>query len=152
MNIPTKVLVGGGMVTSLLIGSGWGYLAADGQPDVRIEAAAPSEVVTERVEVAVPGPERVVEVPGPERTVTVPTTPEACLRALDLADQGLTLAGEGMGHAAAGFTAISQYDAEALEDATAGMRRTTTKIRAVTPEYHQTRDECRASSAEGGAA
>ncbi len=142
-------LVGGAAVFGAL-GLGLGYGAADGMPDVQEKVVIEDREVPgpERtVEVQVPGPERVVEVPGP--TVTVERAPDACLRALELADRGFLLAEEGFGYAADGFRAISEYDVDGMRDAAAGMNETAAEIRALAPQYNAAKDECRAASEKG---
>lgn len=98
-----------------------------------------------------PAPER-IEVPGPERVVTktenveVPVTPEVCLTALDLAEQGFTYAAESMGYMSAALTAASDLDIDAINKASADLKVVTPKMEALAPKANAAKSECRATA------
>lgn len=64
-------------------------------------------------------------------TVNVPTVPQACLDALDSADQGFTLAAQG-------FTAASEFDV-------ATMNAVTEKLGELAPTWNANKAACRAA-------
>ena len=88
---------------------------------------------------AATAPETIVE------TVEVATVPDACLVALDAADEGFTIAAEAMGYASAGFMAASEYDLAALQAAQEGIVASSDKLAPVSPQYTTNRDACRAA-------
>ena len=88
-----------------------------------------------------------VTVPGPAPAPVIKTvtkTPISCLEALDLADAGFTLAGEALGAAGKGFTAISEGDVDAVLAASKEMTTASDKIDPA--PYQAAKAECRATS------
>lgn len=100
-----------------------------------------------------PAPVEVVkEVPGPERTVTktvtkeVPVTPEACLTALDLSEEGFTYSAEAMGYMSDALTAAGNVDVAAMQQANADLTALNPKITALTAPMKTAAAECRAAA------
>lgn len=135
------------VLTALLLLTGCG---GGGEPAAQ---AQPEPEVSVLVS---PGPERVVEVPGPEREVT----PEACLRALDLADEGFSNAGEVMGEVPAliemigeGVEAGAMGDVAAVEDMTGRLStindtlsEQADAVEGLVGPYTEAKEECRAAA------
>jgi hypothetical protein len=115
-------------VAALLLG---GAIGASGQPD-------PVEVVKE-----VPGPERVVT-----KTVDKPVevTPEACLKALDLSEQGFSYSAEAMGYMSDALTAASKFDVAAMQKANADLEGVSPKMKELTTPMRSAATECRAAA------
>lgn len=81
-----------------------------------------------------------VEVPGKQGV------PEVCLTALTKADEGFQHSGEGFMLAADSMGAVSRFDVEGIEAATAKMDLLAPKLDRALVEYGAARDECRAAS------
>jgi len=80
---------------------------------------------------ASPAPAAVEPAPTVTATQTVNVTPASCILALEYADEGFRLAGEG-------FAATAEFDVDTLTEITA-------KIRELSPKYGDAKAEC-----EGG--
>jgi hypothetical protein len=96
-----------------------------------------------------PDPVEVVKtVPGPTKTVTkeVEVTPAACLKALDLSEQGFTLSAEAMGYMSDALTAASQFDTAAIQQANSDLTELNPKIKALTAPMKSAATECRAAA------
>lgn len=108
----------------------------------------------ETTQAAQPTPTATVtkQVPGPTKTVTKTktikraTTPAACLRALDDADNGFQLAGEGFGYAADGFEHAGNFDAAGLEQDAAKLNALAPDLQKQLDAYRADRDACRAAA------
>lgn len=122
-------VIGYTLTALLCIGIG---TAANGSPTEAAEAT-PTPAVTKTVEKT--------------KTETVEVTPAACLKALDLADEGFTAGGEGMGAAASAFDAILQGDVGALQQSTEDIQASTKTMDKLQPRYQSAKAECRASAA-----
>jgi hypothetical protein len=91
------------------------------------------------------------EVPGPERVVTktetkeVEVTPQSCLTALDLAEQGFDYASEAMGYMSAAMTAAGNIDLAGVQQASADLKTVTPKMEALAPKANAAKAECRAA-------
>lgn len=97
---------------------------------------------------AVPAPAATVTAsPSPAPTVTksveVPVTPKSCLEALNLSEQGFTLAAEAMGYMSDGMTAAGNLDIAALQKANADLEKVNPKISLLTQPMKQAAFECR---------
>lgn len=117
---------------AFIIGS---LLGAAGQPEPE------TETVTVTKEVEVPVEKIITE----QVEVEVPVTPEACLEALDLSEQGFGLASEAMGYMSDAMTAASTFDIVALEAATAELEVLNPKLTALSDPMNAAKAECRAS-------
>ena len=74
-------------------------------------AAAPTPTVTVTATPA----------PAPTVTKTAEVTPASCVKALDLSEQGYSLAAEAMGHMGDALTAAGNFDVAAMRKANAGL-------------------------------
>lgn len=134
--VRNSILGTAGGVVLLMAGCAGGMTAAGGPPTV--------ETKTVTKEVPVPGPTKTVEVevPGPVQTKTkevkveVPVTPGACLTAIELADEALTLAGDAV-------QATYEQDPVWLDQITVELEGKVTK-------YHQNKAACYEMSPGGG--
>lgn len=99
------------------------------------------ETVTVTKEVEVPVEKIVTE----EVEVEVPVTPEACLEALDLNEQGFDLASEAMGYMGEALDAAANFDIAGLEAATAELEVVNPKMTALADPMNAAKAECRAS-------
>jgi hypothetical protein len=90
-----------------------------------------------------------VEVPGPVKEVVkevkVEKTPQSCLAALDLADQGFKYSSEAMRAAADGFHAAARFDVSGIEAANADLTAVNEKMSAMAPDLQTQKAECRAA-------
>jgi hypothetical protein len=77
------------------------------------------------------------------RTETVKEVPEACLKALDLADEGFGYAGDALNAAQDGFAAIQDFDADALDAAAEDMKTAGDKTAGITEDYNSYKAQCR---------
>lgn len=91
--------------------------------------------------------------PAPTVTVTaepvveeVEVTPQRCLEALALADQGFTLAGESMGVMVEAINAASEFNVAGIEQATGDLGDLTTELNDVAGPYNAAKAACRASA------
>lgn len=117
---------------AFLIGA---LIGAAGQPE--------PETVTKEVEVPV---EKIVtETITEEVEVEVPVTPEACLEALDLSEQGFDLASQAMGYMSQAMTAASEFDIAGIEAATVELEVLNPQITALADPMNAAKAECRAS-------
>lgn len=85
----------------------------------------------------------VVAACGDDEPAVTDGVPQACLTALDLADDGLELAADGMAAAADGFFAASEFNVAGIEQAGDDMDDVGAQAQDLTPRYHEARDECR---------
>lgn len=115
----------------LLIGFGIGENA---HPRPTTPAPAPTVTVT-----ATP-------TPAPAVTKTVEVTPEACLTALDLSEQGFTYSAEAMGYMSDALTAAGEFDVAALQKANADLDTLNPKLKALTGPMKTAATECRAAA------
>jgi hypothetical protein len=76
-------------------------------------------------------------------TREVGRTPDACLRALDLADRGFTIAGEAFGAVARLRGAVSRFDTAAMERELSRLTRGNRQMQALAPEYRAAKEACR---------
>lgn len=99
--------------------------------------------------VTVPGPERVVTktVQGPERVVTKTVTKSSpkCIEALDLADEGFTIASQSMSAAGEGFTAAGNLDVAGINAAKVKIEATGGELGDLAPSYNMAKAACRAT-------
>jgi len=87
--------------------------------------------------------------PGATKTVQGPTktvVPQSCLDALDMADSGFGLAADAMGIVSDAFTAISEFDMDGVERASAKLSETTSGFTDLSPKYNAAKEQCRAAS------
>lgn len=147
MNKKTVGLV----IATFLIGGGIGAVSSIGtssavKPVVKTvvkTVTVPGPVVTKTVKV--PGPERIVtktievKVPGPATN----TTPDACLKALDLADEGFGYAGDGFEAAADALTAVSTLDVDGINAATEKLNTAGEGVGAISADYNTAKAACR---------
>jgi len=89
----------------------------------------------------------VTAVPKPKATVTkeVKVTPDSCLLALDLADEGFGYAADALNAASDGFTAIGNFDLDAMDAASSDMNAATSKISRISDKYNSAKAKCRAA-------
>lgn len=101
------------------------------------------EVVTKTVE---------VEVPGPTETITetayvdVEVTPPACLDALDIAGQAMSIMAESAGLAGDGIEAAAYGDVAGLDRVTAQVGDLNEDLNTLNPDLSAAVDECRAGA------
>jgi len=90
------------------------------------------------------------DTPAPAATRTVEhrvtTTPDECLTALTLADNGFSAAGDGFTAASHGFGAVRDGDLKALDDALADAKAAQADLDVTLPRYTAARDACRAAT------
>jgi hypothetical protein len=79
-------------------------------------------------------------------TVTKTSTPDSCLLALDLADEGFGLAVQAMEAASDGFTAVAEYDITALEEVNDRISGLGEEIGEKADPYNAAKAECRSGS------
>jgi ribosomal protein S5 len=79
-------------------------------------------------------------------TETVEVIPEACTEALAAADVLIDLAAEGMGVAADGFFAASNFDVAGITEVTAKLDVLTPQVTAARADYDAATAECTAST------
>ncbi len=96
----------------------------------------PKPVITE-----VPGPERVVT-----KTVEKEVTPAACLKALDLSEQGFSYAAEAMGYMSDALTAAGNLNVPAMQKANADLAVVSPKMKQLTTPMKTASTECRAAA------
>jgi len=77
---------------------------------------------------------------------TVNVTPDACLEALDYAEEVIDYAADGMSAAADVMLAASQLDVAGIEEATARIREAGDAAERIGPAYRAARDECRSAA------
>jgi hypothetical protein len=86
--------------------------------------------------------------PAPTVTVTAKadsSVPQACLDALDNADEGFGYAAGAMGAAGDGFDAVSVGDIDKLLQQIPVMKSMSTKLNALAPTYNTNKAACRAA-------
>jgi len=69
--------------------------------------------------------------------------PEACIEALDMADDLLRLAAEGIGYLRMAMEAALEFDSLTVDSANANASRVSSEIVDKTPAYRAAIDECR---------
>jgi hypothetical protein len=79
-------------------------------------------------------------------TETVEKTPQACLDALDVADEGFEVSSELVGTAGKAFAAISELDVAELHKLNADMDPLTGKLNKLAPRYVAAKEACRNAS------
>jgi hypothetical protein len=109
-------------------------------PKVPAPPLPPKTKVTETV-AAQPLP-AVTETVGVDTGVS-PAKYDACVRALDLADQGFQYGGEGMAAASDGFQAIIDGDVPAMDAVTTRIQTATSNLQRIRPEYTAMKEQCR---------
>jgi hypothetical protein len=124
--------VGFGM---LLVGVGIG---SSGKGKPADAAPAPAVTVT-----ASPSPAPTVT---KEVTKTVEVTPASCLEALDLSEQGFTLAAEAMGYMSDGMTAAGNLDITGLTKANANLEKVNPKLSLLTQPMKKAAADCKAGA------
>jgi len=72
-------------------------------------------------------------------------TPESCIKALDLADEGFSAAADAIGAATDGLTAASEFSSSGLSRASDDMEEASDEIVALAPKYKAAQQECRDS-------
>lgn len=139
--IPTSV----GMV-ALFMGVGIGgsgsseeATAAEPEPAPTVTETAEPEPAPTVTETAEPEVETITEEVEVEKEVT----PQACLDALDTADQIIAWASEGFGYAADGMMAAIEYDAAGLDIATENLNGITANVEAETTGFIADSADCR---------
>lgn len=103
--------------------------------------ASGSETATEPAVTEAPKVKTVTETVEVE--VEVEVTPQACLDALDYADEGFGYAEQTMGIVIDAFDAIGNLDYLALDEATADIQAVTADLESVAPLYIDAKTECR---------
>jgi hypothetical protein len=88
--------------------------------------------------------EPTVEIKYLDRDVEV--VPEACLEALDVAEEVFDAAAEGFHAAADAFYAAADFDAAGIRAGRRGIEAATAEISELTPRWQSARDECRAAA------
>lgn len=106
---------------------------------IGIGSAGEPEPVTVTKEV--PGPERVVT-----KTVEKEVTPQACLTALDLSEEGFSYSAEAMGYMGDALTAAGNFDVAALTKANTDIETVSPKLKQLTAPMKVAVSECRASA------
>lgn len=133
-------IVGGLCVFGLGVGIG----SADSATTSMEPAASTLQpTVRETVQVKVPGPTVTVTSKPVVKTKTVTTVPQACLNALDYADQGFEQATKSMQAAATGFQAVSDFDVAALQAQVPVIQETGRKLGEIGPKYVAAKSICR---------
>jgi len=79
-------------------------------------------------------------------STTDEVTPDSCLRALELADEGFGYAADGMNATGRIFTAVTELDVDAIRAATAEIGTAADGMGPLVAQYHAARDDCRASA------
>ena len=128
-----KTLLAGAGV--LLFGIIIGSCGASGGTET---TSTPAPTETETVEV--PGPERVVE-----KEVEVPVTPDSCLEALDLAEQGFDLASQTISIMNDALQAAANLNVAGIESATAQLEVLQPELESIVGPMNEAKAECRAS-------
>lgn len=95
-------------------------------------ASTPAKTITNTVQ----GPERIIE-------TTVEKTPQVCLDALDAADAGFTVMGQGLAAAGAALHAVSTLDLAGITKANEDLTKANEDLDVET--YMSAREACRAS-------
>lgn len=80
--------------------------------------------------------------PAPTVTETKQVTPVACSKALDYADQALTLAGTGFEASADAMRAMTQGDYAAVQAATEKIQSVNSELDRISPEYKAAKVNC----------
>lgn len=124
----------GGIILALFVGVGIG-----GAGDTTTAASSEPKAQTTVTQTITP-PTATVTHQAPSRKITV--APESCKKALALADDGFSLAGTALGHAADAMDAITEFDLDKIEKASAGMSKVNQQVSALKPKYQAARDEC----------
>jgi hypothetical protein len=121
----------GGAAAILLIGIGIGSGGKDEPP-----AAAPAPAVT------------VTATPAPAPTVTkvVEKTPAACVKYIELSEQGFSYAGEAMGYMSDALQAAGSFNVAALTAASDKIATVTPKMNALSTPTNAAKAECRAAA------
>jgi hypothetical protein len=99
-------------------------------------ASAPGATTTVTVTKPAPAP----------KTITQTRVPASCLKALDYADQGFTLAGQALEYASAALTAVGDFDLAKIEEQTAKMAAVNKKVTVLQPRWSAAKAECRAAA------
>jgi len=115
----------------LLIGMGIGAAAGPAQQK-------PIPTVTQTV-TAPPSP-------APTVTQTVEVTPSACLRYIDLSEQGFGYAGESMSYMSDGIKAAGAQDVAGMNAASDKIKAVTGKMNALSPLSNAAKAECKAGA------
>jgi hypothetical protein len=116
---------------ALLFGMGIG---ASGRPDP-VQVAVPGPTVTSTVTATPPTITKVQEV-----------TPAACLKYIDLSEQGFSYAGEAMGYMSDALKAASAFDVASLTAASEKIKSVTPKMNALSTPSNAAKAECKASA------
>jgi hypothetical protein len=91
-----------------------------------------------------------VDVPGAERVVTKEVekevTPQACLTALDLSEEGFGYSAEAMGYMSDALTAAGNIDVAGLQEANADLEKVSPKMKALTTPMKENAAKCRAAA------
>ena len=72
-------------------------------------------------------------------------TPDSCITALDLANEGFSAAADAIGAATDGMTAASKFSSSGLSRASDDMEEASDEIVALAPKYKAAEQECRDS-------
>lgn len=83
---------------------------------------------------------------APAGNVEPASAPEACLAAISTAEDIFDIAAEGFAAAQHGFEAAADFDTAGILAANGEMQTASEKIRGITSDWQQARDECRASA------
>lgn len=94
------------------------------------------------VQVAVPGPERIV---NHDVRVSVPTTPAECATAIDLYEQLTDYTSEALGYTQDAMVAASTFDVAGINASTANVKKLTPKIQAIGDPLKAAKAACRAA-------
>ena len=116
-----------------------------GPDDSPTKSATAAETPTETVTVTVT-PDPVVETKTVEVEVEREVTPNACVEALRLADRGFSISGDVMSIVQDAFTAVQNYDVEALNDATDRMADKNAELHSNINPYVDAKSACLASA------
>lgn len=74
-----------------------------------------------------------------------PVTPEACVEALDTAEEAFSLAGRGFGYVTDLMDAVLEFDVDLMERTTEGFEEVADDLDPLTTQYRQDSAKCRAT-------
>ena len=94
---------------------------------------------------AVGGNTSVVEYRDRRVNVPVEVTPQACLDAVDIAEEVFAISADVSKAASRGFHAAADFDIDGIKDAGAAFRRASADLDPLIPRWHTARDDCRAA-------
>lgn len=80
------------------------------------------------------------------KRVNVFTVPQACLDAIDVAEEVFAISADVSKAASEGFYAAADFDVDGIRDAGAAFRRATADLQPLIPRWQTARDDCKAAN------